>query len=194
MNQLRILGDGGLGRELADLARAVPEAWEPVLVSASDEDEVLSRPGAVLVGVGDPGVRRAVVARWGALDRLTWPSLVHPTAHVGSATSIGRGAVVQMGAIVTCSTAIGAFTCVNYAVTIGHDVTLGECCLVNPQAHLAGGVTLGDDVLVGAGAVVLEGVVIGAGAIVGAGAVVTRDVAPGTTVVGVPARVMERAS
>lgn len=40
----------------------------------------------------------------------------------------------------------------------------------------------------GAGAVVLPGVTIGAGALVGAGAVVTRDVAPGSVVVGNPAR------
>lgn len=41
---------------------------------------------------------------------------------------------------------------------------------------------------IGAGAVILPGVNIGAGALVGAGAVVTRDVAPGSVVVGNPAR------
>jgi acetyltransferase-like isoleucine patch superfamily enzyme len=43
---------------------------------------------------------------------------------------------------------------------------------------------------IGSGAVILCGVEIGAGALVGAGAVVTRDVAPGTTVAGVPARLL----
>jgi UDP-2-acetamido-3-amino-2,3-dideoxy-glucuronate N-acetyltransferase len=41
---------------------------------------------------------------------------------------------------------------------------------------------------IGSGATILGGVRVGRGATVGAGAVVTRDVAPGTTVVGNPAR------
>ncbi|HYC48356.1 MAG TPA: acyltransferase [Burkholderiales bacterium] len=53
-------------------------------------------------------------------------------------------------------------------------------------------VTVEDDVWIGIGAIVLKGVCIGRGAHVGAGAVVTRDVAPGATVVGNPARLVER--
>ena len=44
----------------------------------------------------------------------------------------------------------------------------------------------------GSGVVVMGGVRVGSGALVGAGAVVTHDVAPGATVVGVPARAIER--
>jgi maltose O-acetyltransferase len=49
-------------------------------------------------------------------------------------------------------------------------------------------VTIENECLIGTGAVILQGLTIGRGATVGAGAVVTRDVAPGSTVVGVPAR------
>jgi serine acetyltransferase len=50
-----------------------------------------------------------------------------------------------------------------------------------------------DGAYIGTGAVLREGkpnkpLVIGVGAVVGAGAVVLNDVAPGTTVVGMPAR------
>jgi acetyltransferase-like isoleucine patch superfamily enzyme len=44
----------------------------------------------------------------------------------------------------------------------------------------------------GAGAVVLPKLTVGADAVLGAGAVAVRDVAPGITVVGVPARPLER--
>ena len=47
---------------------------------------------------------------------------------------------------------------------------------------------LADDIFVGSGAKIIGGVTLGAGARVGANAVVLHDVAPGTTVVGIPAR------
>jgi acetyltransferase-like isoleucine patch superfamily enzyme len=49
-------------------------------------------------------------------------------------------------------------------------------------------VSIGARAWIGFGAFVLKGVTIGDGAIVGAGSVVTGDVAPGTVVVGNPAR------
>jgi serine O-acetyltransferase len=52
--------------------------------------------------------------------------------------------------------------------------------------------TIGDGVYVGAGARILGGIVIGEGATIGANAVVIDNVRAGSTVVGVPARELER--
>jgi serine O-acetyltransferase len=48
--------------------------------------------------------------------------------------------------------------------------------------------SLADDIFIGSGAKIIGGVVIGSGARIGANAVVLHDVAPGSTVVGIPAR------
>ena len=57
---------------------------------------------------------------------------------------------------------------------------------------LGGTVTVGDGAFVGLGARVLPGITIGERATVGAGAVVHRDVPAGATMVGVPARPLDR--
>jgi maltose O-acetyltransferase len=51
-------------------------------------------------------------------------------------------------------------------------------------------VRIGRQVWVGGGAIILPGIAIGDDAVIGAGSVVTGDVAPGTTVVGNPARMV----
>lgn len=53
-------------------------------------------------------------------------------------------------------------------------------------------VTIGRSVWIGGGAIILPGVTIGDNATIGAGSVVTRNVASGETVVGNPARPLER--
>jgi serine O-acetyltransferase len=64
-------------------------------------------------------------------------------------------------------------------------ITLG---LIGPSLA---GPTIGPGARIGTGAKVLGGVKVGENAQVGANAVVLDDVAPGTTVIGVPARPVE---
>lgn len=106
---------------------------------------------------------------------------------------------------------IGAGTFVNVACVFLDvaTITIGEACQIGPMVQIytadhprdaaqrraglesASPVTIGDNVWLGGGCLVLPGVTVGNDAIVGAGAVVTRDVAPGRTVGGNPARVLE---
>jgi acetyltransferase-like isoleucine patch superfamily enzyme len=63
---------------------------------------------------------------------------------------------------------------------------------VAPGAHISGAVHVEEGADVGTGASVIQGITVGAWSVVGAGAAVVRDVEPHTTVVGVPASVIER--
>ncbi len=93
---------------------------------------------------------------------------------------LGRRVVVEhQGAIVVHGNAIIGDDCV-----LRQGVTLGNRYLERPfEAPI-----LGRRVNVGAGAKVLGRVTIGDDAVIGANSVVLHDVAPGTTVVGIPAR------
>jgi len=76
---------------------------------------------------------------------------------------------------------------------IGYDATL-LCHEFLRDEYRLGDVVVEEGAMIGAGAVVLPGVTVGQGAQVAANSLVADDVPPDTTVAGVPAEVVSRAS
>lgn len=109
------------------------------------------------------------------LGRVTTGIEIHPAAEIGKRLFIDHG----MGVVVGATTKIGD------DVTLYQGVTLGGTSL---QRGTKRHPTLEDGVIVGAGAKVLGPITIGENARIGSNAVVVKDVAPGTTVVGIPAK------
>ena len=103
---------------------------------------------------------------------------IHPAAVIGRRLIIDHG----MGVV------FGETAEVGDDVYIYHGVTLGGTSSDRGKRHP----TIGNNVIVGAGAKILGGITIGDGARVGANAVVVQAVPPGVTVVGIPARPVER--
>ena len=208
MSRIVIVGTGGMGREAAawvhDAGRGddlvgfldgdptrhgTDVAGLPVL---GDLDWVDGHSDVeVVVAIGSPARRRAVVDDLDAAD-IPLATIVHPSSSVGPRTVIDPGAILCPGVLLTCDVRIGRAAIVNYGAMIGHDGIVGDCAFVAPGADLAGNVTVGTEADVGIGASVIQGITVGDRAVVGACAVVIRDVAPDTTVVGVPARPLDR--
>ena len=103
---------------------------------------------------------------------------IHPAARLGRRLIIDHG----MGVVIGETAEIGD------DVYLYHQVTLGGTSSERGKRHP----TLGNGVIVGAGAKILGGIRIGDGARVGANAVVVQPVADNETVVGIPARPVER--
>lgn len=133
----------------------------------------------------------AARARLAQRIEASWETVVHPSAVVAPDVTCGHGSFLATHAVVHPGARIGSHCIVNTAAIVEHDCVVGDFCHVAPGAILTGGVRLGKRVLVGAGAVVRPNVSIGDDAICGAGAVVVADVPAGTTVVGVPARILQ---
>jgi bifunctional UDP-N-acetylglucosamine pyrophosphorylase/glucosamine-1-phosphate N-acetyltransferase len=124
---------------------------------------------------------------------------VGPFTHLREGTVLEDG--VEVGAFVEIKQSrLGRGTIARHLAYLG-DAAVGEGATIGATAITANfdGVqkretTIGDRSRVGAGAILIAPVKIGQDAVVGAGAVVTRDqdVADGQTVIGMPARPIDR--
>jgi serine O-acetyltransferase len=103
---------------------------------------------------------------------------IHPAAKLGRRLVIDHG----MGVVIGETAEIGD-DCYLY-----HQVTLGVARTSSGKRHP----TVGNNVIIGAGAKVLGPILVGDNARVGSNAVVVDDVARDTTVVGIPARPVDR--
>ncbi|WP_051089440.1 serine O-acetyltransferase [Elioraea tepidiphila] len=112
------------------------------------------------------------------ISRMLTGIEIHPAARIGRRLVIDHGDGVVIGETAE----------IGDDVLMYHQVTLGGTSLAGGKRHP----TIGDKVILGAGAKILGPIVVGEGARVGANAVVLSDVPPGQTVVGIPARPVDR--
>jgi serine O-acetyltransferase len=163
--------------ELLELARSIRER-DPARPSWAEA--IFSYPGLHAVLWHRLAHR---LWRWGLrgsarftshLGRMLTGIEIHPGARIGRRLFIDHG----MGVV------IGETATVGDDVTIYHGVTLGGLSLKVGKRHP----DVLDGAIIGAGAQVLGPITVGRGARVGANAVAVANVAPGTTVVGIPAR------
>lgn len=213
--RLVILGAGGFGREVLDVVEAInfetatapPEPAYEVLGFLDDGDPdpatlepygvgviggidtLADLPGDVqyVIGIGAPNVRRKLDETGRSQGRRS-ATLVHPSATVGRAVSIGDGSVICAGVRITNNITLGRHVHANLNVTIGHDATLGDYVTLSPLVAVSGYVHLEDEVMIGTGVSLNPGVTVGAGAVIGSGAAVLKDIPAGVTAVGVPAK------
>lgn len=206
MNNLLILGAGGHGQVVAEIA-LMTERWAkiawlddnasalrrvplPILGPMGDLALYRSQYDTVMVAIGDPKLRLQYLAQSQALG-FNRAVLQHPTAVISRYATIAPGTVILEQAVIKAGADIGEGAIINTQAVIGHDCQLAEGVHVGLQAALSGYVQVGARAWLGTRAAILPNLSIGADATVGAGAVVCRSVLPHTVVAGVPAKVLE---
>lgn len=214
MNNIIVIGAGGLGREVLDVIEAINAASSNMfsVVGIADDgpneldlerlrrrnyiylgtvEEAMRNPSfskaRYVIGIGNPSARQKI--RKLLLENgKALETITHPTAVFGSEVSIGLGCVFLANTFVSTNVTIGENTVINWHTTIGHDSVIGADCVINPAANISGNVSVGDATLIGTGAQVLQNLQIGERVVVGASACVTKDLPTRAQAVGVPAR------
>lgn len=207
MKQLIIIGAGGYGREVCNMAPGCYgygknfelkgflddtenplgpyPGYPPVLARIVD---YVPQPEDVFVcAISDIAGRKKctelIASRGGEFI-----SLVHNTAAITRNSVVGKGCVIDACTWISCDCSIADHVHFQSNCIVGHDAQIGSWTFMHHGSFIGGKSRLGEGVHVYPYAVIHPRRVVGDYATVGAGAFVLRDVQARTTVFGNPAK------
>ncbi|MEQ9010058.1 NeuD/PglB/VioB family sugar acetyltransferase [Algiphilus sp.] len=211
-----VYGASGCGRGVMPLARAMLErAGVPAerLVFVDDSSAQAEVNGHRIIGfdafvaesavehyaviaIADGATRERLALRLAEAGVKPWTVRARETVEMDQVV-LGEGAVLSPFVTLTSNITIGKHFHANLYSYVEHDCVIGDFVTFAPAVRCNGNVVIEDHAYIGTGAILRQGkpgapLVIGRGAVVGMGAVVTKSVPPGVTVVGNPARVLDR--
>ena len=150
---------------------------------------------ALALAVGLPKTKKGLFTRI-MNENISYPVLIHPSVIIGSPkyVSLGEGAILCAGSILTTNIRIGKHVLLNLACTVGHQSVIGDFSSLMPTCNISGEVEIGECTFWGTGSKIIHRKKVGNNVTIGAGAVVIDDLPDDVTAVGVPAGVVERPS
>lgn len=146
----------------------------------------------VVVAIANPATRKKLMEKvlsdggklWSVVDKS---AVIDPTAQLGKGATLYAHTVIGSGCVVGKGfrAAAGSILC--------HDCIVADYVTLCANVTCNGYITIEEGVYIGSNAVIINGsamkpIRIGKGAVIGMGAVVLGDVEPYTTVVGNPAK------
>lgn len=211
-----IYGASGCGRSLMPVARE-HLAHEGVQAEIYFIDDSLTEPTAinghqaisykmfkelkssrksVLIAIANSQIREKLANQL-ENDEIDLWSVQAKNAIIMDEAVIGAGTALSPFVTVTSNIKIGKCFHANLYSYVEHDCIIGDYVTFAPGVKCNGNIHIEDHAYIGTGAVIKQGtpdkpLVIGKGAVVGMGAVVTKSVPAGVTVVGNPARILEK--
>ena len=150
----------------------------------------------VLIAIANSRIRE-ILANKLEHDQIALWSIQANNAVIMDDVRIAPGAALSPFVTIASNIKIGKCFHANLYSYVEHDCIIGDYVTFAPGAKCNGNIHIEDHAYIGAGAVIKQGtpdqpLVIGKGAVVGMGAVVTKSVPAGVTVVGNPARILEK--
>lgn len=141
MEDLLIVGKGGLGRMVGEVARE-SGAWNKIVFlddavrgpdvvgNCADYDTLAGRYHQAVCALGENRMRLAWTEKLLAAGYQV-PCVVHPSAVISPSASLGAGCLVLHGAVVSTGARLGQACLINSGAVVDHDNTLADGVHIN---------------------------------------------------------------
>lgn len=206
MKNLIIVGAGGMGRTIYDMARENADFEKVYIIKGFIDDNVHSLDGfdnyppiidrianyevqpddlfvCSIGGNSRKACMESVIKRGGEFF-----TMIHPTSRIGTNVHIGKGCYVGAFTTIAADAFVDDYNFIQSHTIIGHDVHIGKWNRIDSYVLCVGGIKIGEGCMIHTNAVINHNVEIGDRARVGACSFVINNVEPETTVFGNPAR------
>ena len=206
MKHLIIIGAGGMGRVMYDMARESIGYQTVYYIKGYIDDNIHSLdtftgypPILGTISEYQPQQDDIFICSIGGGSRKTcmesiinrggeFLTMIHNTARIGSNVQLGKGCMIGAFTTVAADAKIGDYNFIQSNMIIGHDVIIGNWNRIDSHTMLIGGITIGNENMIHSAAVINHEVQIGNNCHIGACSFVTRNVEDKWTVFGNPAR------
>lgn len=207
MSGLLILGAGGHGKVVAEIASLIGKWNEISFLDDNDELKIVSSYPVIgrigdyrryteanrsfFVAIGNNKLRLKLINQLLEED-LDVPVLQHPFSYISAASKIDRGTVIMSGSVINTNVAVGKGCIINTSSSIDHDCILEDGVHISPGVHVGGTAMIGQYSWVCIGASVSNNISIGKNSIIASGAAVVQNVGENILAGGVPARFIKK--
>lgn len=206
MKILVIIGAGGMGRTLYDIARECVGFGSEFTIKGFIDDNLFALDGfegypPVISTIKDytPCSEDVFTFSIGGASRRScietliakgarFINLIHTTARIGTNVKLGSGNIIAAFTSLGADCSIGNYNMIQSYTVIGHDAQIGDFNRIDTHVTCVGGIKINNETTIHTSAVISHRVMVEDKAKVGACSFVIRKVKEGTTVLGVPAK------
>jgi UDP-perosamine 4-acetyltransferase len=206
-NEIIVVGAGGHAKVCIELLHAMGEKVSYCIGNEDSPADCLGIPvlhgdhhlnslreqgySRIFIAVGANGLRERLATLamnygYQLVNAISPQAIISPSVH------LGLGIAIMAGVVINAETKIVDLAIINTGATVDHDCHIGRAAHVAPQCALAGNVFVGSQSFLGIGCKVIPEIKIGDKVTVGAGTVLISNIKNGLTVVGVPARILNK--
>ncbi|PKB17879.1 acetyltransferase [Flavobacterium sp. 5] len=209
MKNLIIIGARGFGREVYDLAKQCSGYNTEYIIKGFLDDksdaldgfenypEIISSVEEYKIEENDVFVCALGSIKWKIYytelilsNGAKFMNLIHPSTILNTNAVVGVGLIVFMNSNISNDCIIGDFVTIQGYVGLGHDTRIDKWSHLSAYSFTGGFVVLEEKVLLNTRATILPHVTVRKGATVGASSLVIKNVKEGTTVFGIPAKIL----